>query len=196
MTTAYPWAAELAATSTTPGLSQLWQVWATDAKVLEAMELLDKQGLDLTPEQIIRRMGEDWKARAGEIAAAQSTGATQQQIVTAREKLAEIDDQSMEAVHDYAAALDKYARAHAAYKKERAKKYLAVKAEYAARGDKLTNGEADMLADADEEVARLYMESEIGEGLVKAARALLDHLDRSFQHHRSLFVRQEEVDRR
>ena len=191
-----PWAADLEAARTLNELSALWARHRDPATLTATIETLTRQGIEASQTEVEGWMGRDWEIRAAEIRAGDQTGPSTQQVQTAREKLDEIDTASLQATHDYADALSRFAKAHAHHRRIRAKKYLAVKAEHANAGEKITNGEADMITDADDEVSAAYLESEIAEALVRAGRARIDHLSRSFEYHRSLYVRESRVDGR
>lgn len=147
----------------------------------------------------------DWEARAAEIDQEQ---ANSRSFSTAREALDNIDLQSLQATLDYGDALNDYAAAHTDKKKREAAVKLLAKAgklegltpemqlAYDQAKKPLTDGMAQMFADVDEEVATLRLAEYIADGRVKAAKATLDHLERSFQYHRSLMVREDRVDGR
>lgn len=189
-----PWAARLAACQNIADLEQLWRECSSAEAMADAIETLDRQGLDYDPVKVQGRMAADWETRAQEIRSQAQDKPSDRQLVSAREKLAELDDQSLQATHDYGSAVQDWATKHATHKKLRAKKFTTLKAEWAGRSEKLTDGFANELCDADEEVAAAYLASEMAEAKMKAAKSLLDHINRSFEHHRSLFVREDRAD--
>jgi hypothetical protein len=191
---ARPWSADLAAAATFPDLEALWRRHTSDESMAAAVDWHGRANLPDAPDEIMARMRVDWEARAQELRAAAPPPGTTREAFTSREALEEIDTASRLAVEEYARALNEFGTAHSTYKRERAKAYLRVKAAAAATGEKLTNGEADMMVDADDTVAELHLRAEIAEGAVKATRARLDHIERQFQYHRSLMVRESRVD--
>lgn len=191
-----PWGSELAACTNMGELSQLWQKANDPIAISQSLGLLERQGLNYTVEQLQGRMSTEWSVRGKEIQAAVATGPSDHAIATARQKLAEIDDESMQATLDYGDAVVAYATHHANHKKTRSATYMRMKAEAAIAGEKLTDGMAEMKSDSDEAVAQLYFDSELAEAKMKAAKARLDHLERSFQYHRSLMVREDRMDNR
>lgn len=122
------------------------------------------------------------------------------QVVTSERILVQNEDDSYQAQQTYASALDRWAKADATYKKLRARTYLQFKAQEApnhnGRIAPMSADEANMRADADDAVAAARLEANISEGLVKAARSDMDRLERQFQHHRSLMVREGRMDNR
>lgn len=198
MTGTAPWAVALATVRTVPDLATLWREWSADAGVQKAVETYGAQGLDVTPAEISQLMRTDWARRQTEIEVAdvESPPPSPEQVASAREKLEKLMEDSYQATLDYGVAARAWAESHAKYKATRAKRYLRAKADGIADGGKMTNGEAEMITDADDEVATLYLQSEIDEGLVRAARARLDHVDRSFNYYRSVFVREDRADQR
>lgn len=194
MPDARPWSADLAAAATVPELDTLWRTHTSDVAMGEAVEWHERANLPDDPDAIMARMRADWEARAQELRAAEPPPGARREAFTSREALEEIDTQSRLAVEEYSRALHEFGTAHSTYKRERAKKYLRVKAEASTAGTKLTNGEADMMVDADDTVSELHLRAEIAEGAVKATRARLDHIERQFQYHRSLMVRESRVD--
>jgi hypothetical protein len=182
-----PYTGELAAAESMAELAQLWQKYAAGV-----------------PPELSARMSADWDARAAELRADTALGRNPEQVATAREALDRIDLESLQATLDYADANNAFAEAHTRFKSLRAKKYLLAKAGKllpegitdARELGKVTNGEAEMIADADDEVQSARLQAYITEGQVKAVRSKLDHLERSFQYHRSLMVREDRVDSR
>lgn len=186
-----PYTGELAMAESLAEMADLWQKYAPGC-----------------PPEAADRMAADWEARKAELRADTAMGRSPEKMATAREALDRIDMESLQATLDYGDALNEFAAAHTRFKTLRAQKYLLAKAgridrmslpddvREALADKKLTNGEADMLADADEEVQDARLAAYITEGKVKACRSKLDHLDRSFQYHRSLMVREDKVDTR
>ena len=191
-----PWSSELAAASTVPEMGALWEKLTSDEGQASSVDWFERAGIDVDPSQITARAAADFTARSAEIATAAETAPTTKEVNTSREALSRIDEESRQAVEDYTTALVDFAKSHAAHKRERAKAYTRLKAERAASDDKISNGEADMVVDAQDAIASLHMQSEIAEALVKAGRARIDHIDRSFNYHRSLLVREDRVDSR
>lgn len=182
-----PYRGELAMAETVAELTAIWAKYSP------------------APAEVAERMAADFSAKRAELAALTAQGITPQRAASALEALAALDDQSLQATLDLGDALNDFAEAHTRKKTLEAQLQLLAKArkfpnlspELRAVVDEaktITDGMARMLCDADETMADARLQAYITEGKVKAARSKLDHIQRSFDYHRSLLVRESRVD--
>lgn len=144
------------------------------------------------PAEALSALREALTVRQAELAAPPEVqGAGQvEQFVGSQQVLARNEEDSAAALEAYTKALDEWAHAHTAFKTERAKAYVRMRADHKSAAD------TDNYVDADDHVADVRLRAYLAEGVMKAAKSNLDRLERQFQHHRSLFVTERKWDER
>lgn len=174
-----PWREELVACTTVQDLNALWEKYGSG----QAPEISNAVALDL-------------QTRQAELAVEDPPPSNV--VQGSMEALERIDTDSFEAQKAYADALNEWAVAHTNFKTVKAKTHLKFKAQEVTTDSgktvKMANAEAEMHADADDDVAAARLRAYIAEGMVKSTKARMDQLERSFQYHRSLMVNERKLD--
>ncbi len=199
----YPWASDLSTARSVIDLNGVWEKWASPGGIAVATEQFERAGFAIDPTGIRSALGTDLneaKARLQEPvddSPAPNPGRKESAAETLENDLYE----SAAAVDTFALVVEEEARAGARYKHARAKKMLWFKTHMlngdpVPEGKRVTDGEATLLADADDEVAALNLTAVIAEAQLKAARARLEHIERKFERSRSVFSHESRIDAR